>query len=116
MAGEPDQPEKIESTFRSGSLTAVGIVLGFSLSFLSRWAANPNTWSRVDIIPLILLATGIGLQLKAFSNLLGRDSLLVIRYDRTQRLFVIGLIIMTLGIAAALANDILGFSQQTMFG
>lgn len=116
MTAEPEQPEKIESTFRSGSLTAVGIVLGFSLSFLSRWAANPNTWSRVDIIPLVLLATGIGLQLKAFSNLLSRDSLLVTRYDRTQRLFVIGLIIMTLGIGAALANDILGFSKQTMFG
>jgi uncharacterized membrane protein YczE len=116
MAAEPEQPEKIESTFRSGSLTAVGIVLGFSLSFLSRWAANPNAWSRFDIIPLVLLATGIGLQLKAFSNLLSRDSLLVTRYDRTQRLFVIGLIIMTLGIGAALANDILGFSKQTMFG
>jgi uncharacterized membrane protein YczE len=116
MAGEPDQPEKIDSTFRSGSLTAVGIILGFSLTFLSRWAANPNEWSRIDTIPLVFLCAGIGLQLKAFSNLMNRDSLLATRYDRTRRLFMVGLILMTLGIAAALANDILGLSKQAMFG
>ncbi|HEY5794425.1 MAG TPA: hypothetical protein VIU82_05375 [Bosea sp. (in: a-proteobacteria)] len=116
MATDPDQPEKIESTFRTGSLTAVGIILGFSLSFLSRWAANPNEWSRIDFIPLVLLAAGIGIQLKAFANLMSRDSLLVTRYDRTQRLFMTGLIVMTLGIAAALANDIFGLSKQKMFG
>jgi len=116
MTAEPDQPERIDSTFRSGSLTAVGIILGFSLTFLSRWAANPNEWSRIDIVPLILLGAGIGIQLKAFSNLMSRDSVLVTYYDRTQRLFMIGLVVLTLGIAAALANDVLGLSRQNMFG
>ncbi|KRE17444.1 hypothetical protein ASE63_13410 [Bosea sp. Root381] len=116
MAAEPDQPERIDSTFRSGSLTAVGIILGFSLTFLSRWAANPNEWSRIDIVPLALLGTGIGIQLKAFSNLMSRHSLLASHYDRTRRLFMIGLVVLTLGIAAALVNDVLGLSRQNMFG
>lgn len=116
MTTEPDQSEKIDATFRSGSMTAVGIILGFSLTFVSRWAANPNEWSRIDIVPLILLATGIGIQLKAFSNLMRRDSLIAARYDRTQRLFMVGLILLAVGIAVALANDILGLSKQSMFG
>lgn len=116
MTSEPDQPEKIDSTFRNGSLTAVGIILGFSLTFLSRWAANPNAWGRIDSLPLALLAIGIGMQVKAFADLMGRDSLLVTRYDRAKRIFMVGLVMMALGVAAALANDIFGLSKQTMFG
>ena len=43
-AVEPAQPEelqRVDSTFRNGSITAIGVV-GFSLGFLSRWAALPG--------------------------------------------------------------------------
>ena len=43
-----DEP-RIDATFRNGSVTAVGIILGFSLGFLSQWASNPIAWSVVDI-------------------------------------------------------------------
>jgi hypothetical protein len=34
-------PQRIDAAFRNGSVTAVGIILGFSLGFLSQWASNP---------------------------------------------------------------------------
>lgn len=113
---EPEKPETIDSTFRNGSLTVVGIILGFSLTFLSRWAANPNDWSRFDVIPLVPLTLGICFQLKAFASLMRRDSLLVTNYDRATRIFMIGLIVLAIGVAIALANDIIGVSKQSMFG
>lgn len=109
------EPEKIDATFRNGSLTAVGIILGFSLSFLSHWASNPMGWSAIDILPVTPLATGIGLQVKALADLLRRDSLIATRYERAIRFFLFGLLLVALGIALALANDVLGFSRQKIF-
>jgi hypothetical protein len=113
---EPKEQKKIDSTFRNGSLTAIGIILGFCLSFINRWASNPNDWSRIDILPMLLMVAGIVIQVKAFSDLLARDSLLAVKYDRARRVFMLGFLIVAVGIAIALANDILGISHQTMIG
>ncbi|AYG61662.1 hypothetical protein QD460_11090 [Rhizobium jaguaris] len=116
MASETDGQEKIDATFRNGSLTAVGIITGFSLSFINNWVSNPNDWSRIDILPMTVMVVGIALQVKVFADLLSRDSLLVAKYDRARRLFLIGLLIVAAGIAIALVNDILGISSQKMLG
>ena len=51
--------ERIDTNFRNGSVTAVGIILGFSLGFLSQWAANPIAWRKVDIVAAIPIVVGI---------------------------------------------------------
>jgi len=113
---DPDLEEKIDSTFRNGSLTAAGIILGFSLNFIGRWLSNPNDWIRIDIIPMILLTIGISIQVKVMADLLARDSLIAAKYDRSRRLFLIGLIIVALGVGVALLNDILGLGTMQMLG
>jgi hypothetical protein len=111
-----DPEEKIDATFRNGTLTAVGIILGFSLSFVSHWVSNPNDWSRIDIIPCAFLLTGIVIQVKVVSDLLARDSLLASKYDRARRAFMIGLIIVAIGMAIALVNDMLGLGKMPLLG
>ena len=113
---EPDPEEKIDSTFRNGSLTAAGIILGFSLNFIGRWVSNPNDWSRIDIVPMVFLTIGIAIQVKVFADLLARDSLIAAKYDRSRRLFLIGLVIVALGMGIALLNDILGLGSMQMLG
>lgn len=113
---EPQTDEKIDATFRNGSLTATGIILGFSLNFISLWVSNPNDWSRVDLLPMAFLTVGIAIQVKVFADLLARDSLLAVKYDRARRLFLIGLSIVAIGMGIALLNDILGLSSMRMFG
>ncbi len=111
---EPGPEEKIDSTFRNGSLTAAGIILGFSLNFISRWVSNPNDWSRIDILPMAFLTVGIAIQV--FADLLARDSLIAANYDRSRRLFLIGLVIVALGMGIALLNDILGLGSMQILG
>jgi len=45
----------IDATFRNGSMTAVGIILGFSLSFITGWGANPVPWQVVDLFAVVPL-------------------------------------------------------------
>jgi hypothetical protein len=112
---EPEA-EKIDATFRNGSLTAVGIILGFSLSFISRWVTNPNDWSPIDVVPALFLLSGISIQIRVFADLLARDSLLAAKYDRARRQFLIGLTIFATGVGLALASDILGLSHMSLLG
>ncbi|MGO7787102.1 hypothetical protein ACC703_06385 [Rhizobium ruizarguesonis] len=113
---EPDPDEKIDATFRNGSLTAAGIILGFSLNFIGVWVSNPNDWSRIDILPMLFLTLGIAVQVKVFADLLARDSLIATKYDRSRRLFLIGLGIVAAGMGIALVNDILGLGKMRMLG
>jgi hypothetical protein len=107
---------KIDSTFRNGSLTAVGVVVGFSLGFLSRWAGLPGTWSNVDLVAVVAITVGIGLQIKALADLLGVASLERSRYERCVRIFLTGLVIVSLGVVLAIFADLLGFGGIALRG
>lgn len=76
---------KIDATFRNGSITAIGIISGFSLSFVTRWAANPVPWQVVDIVAVIPLLIGILLQMKAMAELLNPNSLQIENYVRAKQ-------------------------------
>jgi hypothetical protein len=112
-AAASDEP-RIDSTFRNGSVTAVGVILGFSLGFLSQWASNPIAWSAVDIAAAAPIITGIGLQGKAFADLLSTQSLILANYDRARRIFLIGLGLVAGGVAVAIILDILGLGPRTL--
>ena len=110
----PDVPTRIDATFRNGSLTAIGVVLGFSLGFLSRWAGMPGNWSGTDLFAVAAISAGIALQVISMSNLLGIRSLEVVLYERAVRFFMIGLILVSLGVVFALFADLLGFGGQAL--
>ena len=111
-AGHSEQ--RIDATFRNGSVTAVGIVLGFSLGFLSQWASNPIAWSKVDVVAALPLIAGIVLQGKAFADLLSTRSLVLDNYERARIMFLLGLTLVAMGIAAAILLDILGLGPRSL--
>jgi hypothetical protein len=100
--------ERLEGIFRSGSVTVVGVVVGFSLTYLTAWATNPVPWHLHDLIGMTPLAVGILFQLVALAALLHPNSLERRRYDRAIRLFLIGLscvavgVVITIGVEALL--------------
>ena len=109
---EPAQPEelqRVDSTFRNGSITAIGVVVGFSLGFLSRWAALPGDWQHSDLISVGLITLGLALQVKSLADLLLVSSLQLKRYNRSVRFFLTGLILVGLGVVLAVFADLLGF-------
>ena len=83
--------ERIDATFRNGSLTAISVIVGFSLSFLNRWAAEPGAWEIYDLAAVAAIVVGIVLQISSLASLLSVRSLLLGNYARAVRLFLIGL-------------------------
>ena len=99
----------IDSTFRNGSLTAIGVVVGFSLGFLSRWAGTPGEWSQADLFAVAAITLGIAFQIKSLADMLSVKSLILTRYNRSVRIFLVGLVLVATGVAAAIFADLAGF-------
>ncbi len=95
----------IETVFRNGTITVVGVVLSFSLGFLTQWASNPIPWKLVDLPTLILISIGIGLQLRSLAYLLRTESLKKVVYDKASRLFLIGIITTGSGVFLAIVIE-----------
>jgi hypothetical protein len=118
MEGEAEkigkEPERIDSTFRNGSLTAIGVVVGFSLGFLSSWATSDGEWNRVDLVSVCFLLVGISLKIRALAGMLGVRSLILSRYERLIRIFMIGLMFTAAGVFLAVFGDIVGLDQHVL--
>ena len=106
-----EEQETIDSNFRGGSITAVGIIVGFTLSFLSSWATDPAKWSALDLVALLPLLVGVVLQLKSLADLLSVSSLVLRHYNRAKNTFLAGLILAALGIALAVTIGAVGWAR-----
>ena len=100
-------PERIESSFRHGSITAVGVFSAFSLGFLTAWGANPIPWGLKDLFALIPIVLGVILELTSLAKLLDPRCLELPRYKQAVRFFLAGMILVSVGVAAALVVDVL---------
>ena len=96
----------IDPTFRNGTITAFGIVVSFSLGFLSQWASSPGVWRLYDVFSVSAIFFGVVMQIRALALLLPVDGLRRVIYDRATRSFLIGLITTGAGVFAAVAFDI----------
>ncbi|MBO1903820.1 hypothetical protein KHP60_02625 [Microvirga sp. 3-52] len=113
---ESDEQQRVDSTFRNGSITAIGVVVGFSLGFLSRWSALPGEWMQTDLVSVASITLGLALQVKALADLLLVSSLQLKRYNRSIRFFLAGLILVGLGVVFAVFADLLGFGGIVLQG
>ncbi|UXN66933.1 hypothetical protein N8E89_20430 (plasmid) [Phyllobacterium sp. A18/5-2] len=105
MTLKDDDEHLIETLFRNGTITVVGVVLSFSLGFLTQWASNPIPWKLADLPTLLLISIGIVLQLRSLAFLLKTDSLRKVVYDRASRLFLDGVITTGSGVFLAIVID-----------
>jgi len=111
-----NEQKRIDSTFRNGSITAIGVVVGFSLSFLSRWSALPGDWTHSDLVSVAVITLGLALQVKSLADLLLVSSLELARYNRSVRIFLTGLGLVGLGVVFAIFADIFGFGGIVLQG
>lgn len=109
---QPNDPDDlIETIFRNGTLTVVGIVLAFSLGFVTHWAANPIPWQAEDGFALLPMLVGIVLQIRALSHLLKHDCLKKRAFERASRIFMRGLILTSGGVILAILLDFFEVSK-----
>ena len=109
-------PSRITPEFRNGSLTAISVIVGFSLSFLSRWAGTPGKWHNADLFAVALIVTGSAAQIWSLGAMLFVSSMLAANYDRAIRVFLIGLGLVAVGVAVALLGEIFGTGQGILGG
>jgi hypothetical protein len=114
--GSGAQRGSIDATFRNGSITAIGVVVGFSLGFLSRWAGLPGDWTKTDLFSVAMITIGIAFQIKSLADLLLITSLQIRRYNRSIRYFLAGLILVATGVAIAIFADVLGYEGIALGG
>lgn len=105
MAAEGRGEERIEAAFRHGSITAVGVFTAFSLGFLTAWGANPIPWGLKDLFALVPIAVGVIFEMIALARLLDPRVLEMPRYRSAVRIFLVGMVLVAIGVAAALAVD-----------
>ena len=111
---DPEQEARtIEAVFRNGSVTVVGVLTGFSLTFLTAWAANPVPWQLHDLFGIVPLAAGIVFELIGLAILLHPNSLERARYDRAVRIFLIGLVLVGCGVALAIGIDAFTVAERS---
>lgn len=105
--------EPIETVFRNGTVTVVGILLAFSLGFVTHWAANPVPWRLYDLFAVVPILGGIALQMRALSILLEISSLRRQVFERANRIFMFGLILTACGVGLAILLDVFEMSVRS---
>jgi len=108
-----NEPKKIDSTFRNGTMMALGVLLAFSLGFVVQWVSAPATWQLIDVAALVPMLAGIALQLKALHDLLDHDSLLLANYRRACRFFMTGVLLTASGVAIAVIIDVFRIAERS---
>ncbi|WP_292636258.1 hypothetical protein [Mesorhizobium sp.] len=74
MDEQDPREDLVETVFRNGTVTAVGILLAFSLGFITHWAANPIPWQTYHLVAVLPILAGIALQMRALSLLSTRNA------------------------------------------
>jgi len=88
--------------YRPGIITAITVLLGFSLSFLKYWGFEaPGEWTLQSILPATTLVLAIVLQITALYRSLSVKDDDEHEYKKTVRWFIASAIMMLIGLASA---------------
>jgi multisubunit Na+/H+ antiporter MnhB subunit len=98
---------RITETERNGSITALGVLLGFSIAILSEWSNRPGKWELVGAIPLFLYGSSVALQVFALYRVLQVPREMQVEHRRTINLAVVGLVVMFAGFLSTIVIDVL---------
>jgi uncharacterized membrane protein len=105
--------DRIEAAFRHGTITAVGVFTAFSLGFLTAWGANPIPWGLKDLFALVPIAVGVVFEMIALAKLLDPRCLEMPRYKSAVRFFLVGMVLVAIGVTTALAVDFVSMTEIT---
>ena len=87
----------LTDTQRSGSITGIGIVLGFSLAFISQWSFQRESLQVFQLVSLGLSCAGVVAQLFAFFQVLKLPVTTIGAHKYIIDIFIIGTVLVFLG-------------------
>lgn len=100
----PERPRKsLPQGYRQGIITAVTVLLGFSLGFFRFWGfESPGQWTLRSIIPASTLAAAVILQIIALFRALDVADDDEQEYRKTVRWFIASAVVLLAGMLLAL--------------
>lgn len=96
----PDAPgHDVPAAYRQGIITAITVLLGFSLAFLRFWSFEaPGEWSWRAVVATVPLVVAVVLQIIALFRSLRLEDDARAEYRRTVRYLIASTIVLLLGL------------------
>jgi hypothetical protein len=102
-------PGHLPPGYREGFLTAITVLLGFSLAFVRFWGLEtPGAWTAIQIISALVIVAGTALQFLALFRSLRLADDEPAHYRVTVRVFLAGVIVVMLGVFIAIISEAQG--------
>jgi hypothetical protein len=102
-------PARLPPGYREGFLTAITVLLGFSLAFVRFWGLEtPGAWTAIQIVSALVIVVGTALQLLALFRSLRLADDEPAHYRVTVRVFLAGVIVVMLGVFVAIISEAQG--------
>lgn len=101
----PPTPQVVPTGYRQGIITAITVLLGFSLGFWRFWGFEaPGEWDWRSLLAAVSLLVAVVLQIVALFRALRVEDDAVPEYRRTVRCFIASAIALVIGLAAAMVD------------
>ena len=98
-------PPTVPSGFRQGIITAITVLLGFSLAFWRFWGfESPGYWSRGSLAAAACLILAVALQILALFRALRVEDDSIAEYRKTVRWFIASAIALLIGLTLAMMD------------
>jgi hypothetical protein len=102
------QPPIVPGGYRQGLITAITVLLGFSLTFLRFWSFEaPGHWAVLSIFSTGTSMLALVLQLVALFRSLRLEDQVVTEYQKTVRWFISSVIVLLLALSFAIIESVL---------
>ncbi|KWR74636.1 hypothetical protein [Cupriavidus sp. IDO] len=108
-APSPPKPQLVPTGYRQGIITAITVLLGFSLAFWRFWGfESPGHWNARALFAAVSLVAAVTLQIISLFRALRIEDDEVGEYRRTVRWFIASAIALLVGLFAAMLDAALG--------
>lgn len=109
MAPPDIPPQMVPAGYRQGIITAITVLLGFSLAFWRFWGfESPGHWNARALFAALSLVGAVVLQIVALFRALRIEDDAVSEYRQTVRWFIASAAALLLGLAMAMLDAALG--------
>ena len=98
-------PQMVPAGYRQGIITAITVLLGFSLAFWRFWGfESPGYWNARALFAALSLVGAVVLQIVALFRALRIEDDAVTEYRQTVRWFIASAIALLVGLAIAMLD------------
>lgn len=101
----PVPPPGVPAGYRQGIITAITVLLGFSLAFWRFWGfESPGRWNPGALLAALCLVVAVALQILSLFRALRIEDEAVAEYRKTVRWFIASAIALLVGLTLAMLD------------